>query len=116
MRINGMQSMFLNCFSLPCYRYGIIRDILQNHLLQVMTLLTCEPPTTLEGEGAGNAIRDAKVHVLRSMPEIELEDCVLGQYDGYSDDDTIQNKDTNCPTYAALKCFIHIFVFNKFPF
>ncbi|KAL3939610.1 MAG: hypothetical protein SGARI_001309, partial [Bacillariaceae sp.] len=88
-------------------KYGIIRDILQNHLLQVMTLLTCEPPTTLEGDGAGNAIRDAKVHVLKCVPEIELEDCVLGQYEGYSDDPTIENKDTNTPTFAVIRLRIN---------
>jgi 6-phosphogluconate dehydrogenase len=89
------------------FRYGIIRDILQNHLLQVMTLLTCEPPTTLEGAGAGNAIRDAKVHVLNCIPEIELEDCVLGQYDGYADDPTIKDKDTNTPTFAMIRLRIN---------
>jgi 6-phosphogluconate dehydrogenase len=88
-------------------RYGIIRDILQNHLLQVMTLLTCEPPITLEGKGAGNAIRDAKVHVLKSIPSIELEDCVLGQYEGYADDPTIENKDTNTPTFAVIRLRIN---------
>ncbi|KAG7347829.1 6-phosphogluconate dehydrogenase [Nitzschia inconspicua] len=88
-------------------KYGIIRDILQNHLLQVMTLLTCEPPTTLEGNGAGNAIRDAKVHVLKSIPPIELEDCILGQYEGYADDPTIENKDTNTPTFAVIRLKIN---------
>lgn len=88
-------------------KYGIIRDILQNHLLQVLTLLCMEPPTVVEGEGAGKAIRDAKVAVLNSMPEIQLEDCVLGQYEGYSDDETIENSDTNCPTFAAIRLKIN---------
>ena len=61
-----------------CKRNGIIRDILQNHLLQVLTLLCCEPPTVAQGPHAANAIRDAKVHVLNCIPPIELEDCVLG--------------------------------------
>eukprot|EP00529_Nitzschia_sp_RCC80_P003578 CAMPEP_0113477456 /NCGR_PEP_ID=MMETSP0014_2-20120614/20214_1 /TAXON_ID=2857 /ORGANISM="Nitzschia sp." /LENGTH=1047 /DNA_ID=CAMNT_0000370545 /DNA_START=30 /DNA_END=3173 /DNA_ORIENTATION=- /assembly_acc=CAM_ASM_000159 len=88
-------------------KYGIIRDILQNHLLQVMTLLTCEPPTTAEGPRAGNAIRDAKVHVLNSVPPIKIEDCVLGQYEGYADDPTIDNKDTNTPTFAVIRLRIN---------
>ena len=88
-------------------KYGIIRDILQNHLLQVLTLLCMEPPVTLEGPGSGKAIRDAKVAVLNSMPPFELEDCVLGQYEGYSDDPTIENKDTNCPTFACIKLKIN---------
>lgn len=88
-------------------QYGIIRDILQNHLLQVLTLLTMETPSILEGPGAGKAIRDAKVAVLNAMPPIELEDCILGQYEGYSDDPTIENKDTNCPTFAVMKLKIN---------
>ena len=63
-------------------------------MLQVLTLLCCEPPTVAQGPEAGNAIRDAKVHVLNCIPPIELEDCILGQYEGYADDPTIKNKDT----------------------
>lgn len=88
-------------------KYGIIRDILQNHLLQVMTLLTCEPPTTAQGPRAGNAIRDAKAHLLNSVTPIELEDCILGQYEGYADDETITNKDTNTPTFAVVRLRIN---------
>mmetsp|Transcript_11402 Transcript_11402/g.18907 ORF Transcript_11402/g.18907 Transcript_11402/m.18907 type:complete len:1073 (-) Transcript_11402:81-3299(-) len=88
-------------------QYGIIRDILQNHLLQVLTLLTMETPSILEGPGAGKAIRDAKVAVLNAIPPIELDDCILGQYEGYADDPTIENKDTNCPTFALIKLKIN---------
>ena len=76
-------------------KYGIIRDILQNHLLQVMTLLAMETPTKLEGDGASNAIRNAKVAVLQAIEPIREEDVVLGQYEGYADDPTIENKETN---------------------
>ena len=65
-------------------KYGIIRDILQNHLLQVLTLLAMETPSHLEGPKAGKAIRDAKVAVLNAIDEIELDDVVLGQYEGYA--------------------------------
>ena len=60
-------------------KYGIIRDILQNHLLQVLTLLAMETPTVLEGPGASKAIRDAKVAVLNAIEPIRLEDVVLGK-------------------------------------
>ena len=53
------------------------------------------------------AIRDAKVQVLNSIPPIELEDCVLGQYEGYADDPTIENKDTTTPTFAAIRLKIN---------
>ncbi|KAI2511017.1 Glucose-6-phosphate 1-dehydrogenase [Fragilaria crotonensis] len=87
--------------------YGIIRDILQNHLLQVLVLLAMDAPVVADDVNAGDRVRDAKYKVLRSIPEIELSDCLLGQYEGYSDDKTIANKDTNCPTYAAIRCFVH---------
>jgi len=84
-------------------KYGIIRDILQNHLLQVLTLVAMEAPTYLDGPLSGKAVRDAKVAVLNAISEITLDDAVLGQYEGYADDPTIENKDTNCPTFAMLR-------------
>jgi len=63
-------------------QYGIIRDIIQNHLLQVLTLLAMEAPSQIEGHNAGEHIRDAKVQVLDNMPAITLSNCLLGQYEG----------------------------------
>jgi glucose-6-phosphate 1-dehydrogenase len=83
--------------------FGIIRDILQNHLLQVLTLFAMEPPVSDDAR----AIRDAKVEVLQNMDVLSLEDALLGQYDGYVDDPTIENKETNCPTYALIRCSVH---------
>eukprot|EP00816_Leptocylindrus_hargravesii_P006938 CAMPEP_0196818024 /NCGR_PEP_ID=MMETSP1362-20130617/63675_1 /TAXON_ID=163516 /ORGANISM="Leptocylindrus danicus, Strain CCMP1856" /LENGTH=524 /DNA_ID=CAMNT_0042195933 /DNA_START=105 /DNA_END=1679 /DNA_ORIENTATION=- len=83
-------------------KFGIIRDIIQNHLVQVLCLLVMEPPTKVEGEGAGDHIRDAKVAALKSILPPTLDDCVLGQYDGYLDDPTISNKESNTPTFAAV--------------
>lgn len=79
--------------------YGIIRDILQNHLLQVLTLVAMEQPN----EWTSDEIRNAKVDVLKAMPRIELHDCLLGQYNGYKDDPTIENRDTVSPTYACIR-------------
>ena len=86
---------------------GIIRDVLQNHLMQMLTLMAMEPPSTVQGPSAGKAIRDAKVAVLNAMPAIKIEDCVLGQYEGYADDPTIENKETNTPTFAVLKLYVN---------
>lgn len=69
--------------------------------------MTMEAPVTVQGKGAGKAIRDAKVAVLNSMCPIELEDCILGQYEGYADDPTISNKDTNTPTFATMRLKIN---------
>lgn len=87
--------------------YGIIRDIVQNHLLQVLTLLAMEPPTKADGPESGESIRNAKVNVLHAIPPITLDECFLGQYEGYTDDETIKNKDSNTPTFVVIRCFIH---------
>lgn len=85
---------------------------MQNHLLQVLTLFAMEPPKNEDAD----SIRDAKVEVLKNMEVLSLQDCLLGQYDGYSDDPTITNKDTNCPTYAAIRCKINTPRWKGVPF
>jgi len=87
--------------------YGIIRDIVQNHLLQVLTLLAMEAPTKADGPSAGETIRNAKVQVLNAIPPITMDECFLGQYEGYTDDETITNKDSNTATFVAIRCFVH---------
>ena len=81
-------------------------------MLQVLTLFAMEPPESDDAD----AVRDAKVEVLKHMDVISLEDCLLGQYDGYADDPTIENKETNCPTYAAMRCWIHTPRWEGVPF
>lgn len=92
-------------------QYGIIRDVIQNHLMQVLTLLAMEPPPLTE-----DGIRDAKVQVLQSIPPITLSDCLLGQYEGYLDDPTITNKSSNSPTFAAIRCFVNTPRWKNVPF
>ena len=61
--------------------FGIIRDIMQNHLLQILCLTAMEkPPSTSPDD-----IRDEKVKVLKSIPAIIMEDTILGQYVGNPD-------------------------------
>jgi len=88
-------------------KYGIIRDIIQNHLMQLLTLLAMESPTKADGPGSGESIRDAKVQVLKAILPVTMDDCLLGQYEGYTDDPTIANKDSNTPTYAAICCYVN---------
>lgn len=66
--------------------YGIIRDVMQNHLLQLLTLVLMEAPASLDPED----VRDEKVKVLKQFRPVTREDCVVGQYDGYQDDPAIQ--------------------------
>ena len=89
--------------------FGIIRDVMQNHLLQVLTILAMEPPLS----GSSEDIRDEKVRVLRIMPQIKPQDVIIGQYgkslDGnkpaYKEDKTVP-KDSRAPTFCALVAFV----------
>jgi len=88
-------------------QFGIIRDVIQNHLIQVMALIAMEKPVSLSADD----IRDEKVKVLRSIPPVTVQDCVLGQYTagngmpGYLDDEGVP-KDSVTPTFAM--CVLHI--------
>ncbi|CAN1321777.1 Glucose-6-phosphate 1-dehydrogenase 6, cytoplasmic [Linum perenne] len=95
--------------------YGIIRDIIQNHLLQVLCLVAMEKPVSLKPEH----IRDEKVkvcvfqipmrkksQVLQSVLPIKDDEVVLGQYNGYRDDPTVPDH-SNTPTFATVVLRIH---------
>jgi len=82
--------------------YGIIRDIIQNHLLQVLCLVAMEKPVSLKPEH----IRDEKVKVLQSVLPIKDEEVILGQYEGYRDDPTVPDQ-SNTPTFATVVLRIH---------
>ena len=91
---------------------GIIRDICQNHLLQVLTLIAMELPEKL----TASAIRDAKVEVLKNMPVLSPEDVLHGQYIGYKDDDTIENLETTTPTYVCMRSWVNTPTWEGVPF
>jgi len=82
--------------------YGIIRDVMQNHLMQILALISMEPPTSLSAED----IRSEKVKVLRSIEPVTRENIVIGQYKGkgdqpgYREDRTVP-EDSLTPTFAA---------------
>ncbi len=85
-------------------QFGIIRDVMQNHLLQIMALVAMEPPVSTQAED----VRDEKVKVLRCCKPIQMKDLVIGQFGrdpsgkipGYLDDPTVP-KDSLCPTFAT---------------
>ncbi|XP_042981341.1 glucose-6-phosphate 1-dehydrogenase, chloroplastic-like isoform X2 [Carya illinoinensis] len=101
--------------------YGIIRDIMQNHLLQILALFAMETPVSLDAED----IRNEKVKVLRSMRPLQLENVVVGQYKShtkggvtypaYTDDKTVP-KDSLTPTFAAAAVFIDNARWDGVPF
>ncbi|KAF9915437.1 Glucose-6-phosphate 1-dehydrogenase [Lobosporangium transversale] len=90
--------------------FGVIRDVMQNHMLQILTLVAMEPPVSLDAED----VRDEKVKVLRFIPPIQKDDILLGQYTasedgkepGYLDDEAVPN-DSKTPTYAAATIYIN---------
>ncbi|XP_072064241.1 glucose-6-phosphate 1-dehydrogenase, cytoplasmic isoform-like [Arachis hypogaea] len=92
-------------------QYGIIRDIIQNHLLQVLCLVAMERPVSLNPEH----IQDERVKVLESVVPIGDNKVVLGQYEGYRDDPTVPN-DSNTPTFAAVILCIHNEKWKGVPF
>jgi glucose-6-phosphate 1-dehydrogenase len=57
--------------------YGVVRDVMQNHLLQILALTAMEPPAAFDSQH----IRDEKVRLLRCIPPLSQGDIVLGQYD-----------------------------------
>ena len=88
---------------------GIIRDVMQNHIIQMLTLVAMERPISLEAED----VRDEKVKVLKCMRPLVMENVVLGQYQanpdsgkpGYRDDDSVP-AGSNCPTFASAVVFV----------
>jgi len=80
---------------------GAVRDIIQNHELQLLALVTMEPPTTFDAE----YVRRAKRAALRAMSPINPNSAVRGQYLGYLDEDAVAN-DSRRETYAAVRISI----------
>jgi glucose-6-phosphate 1-dehydrogenase len=80
---------------------GATRDVLQNHILQVLTMLTMEPPIDMDSE----AMQNEKIKVLTAIRDINKNDVVRGQFDGYLDEPGVaENSDTD--TFVAMKVFI----------
>ena len=80
---------------------GAVRDIIQNHMLQLLALVTMEPPTTFDAE----YVRRAKRAALRAMSPINPGLAVRGQYIGYLDEEAVAN-DSRRETYVALRVSI----------
>ena len=76
---------------------GAIRDVVQNHLLQVVGFLTMEPPTNLYPD----ALRDEQVKVFRSIPPIQTSEVVRGQFTGYRNEPGVA-PDSKVETFAAV--------------
>ncbi len=90
---------------------GAIRDVVQNHMLQVVSLLAMEPPLTTYHE----AIRDEQVKVFRSLRPLDPVDLVRGQYRGYRSEPDVA-PDSTVETFAALRLHVDSWRWDGVPF
>ena len=80
---------------------GALRDVLQNHLLQIVALLAMEPPVSVESD----ALQDEKVKVFKQIESVDPAEVVRGQYCGYLDEPGVA-AESDTETFVALKLFI----------
>jgi glucose-6-phosphate 1-dehydrogenase len=90
---------------------GVVCDMFQNHLLQLLSLVAMEPPSSFNAD----AVRNEKAKVLESIRPINLSDTVRGQYEGYCDVEGVA-PGSQTPTYAALKLYIDNWRWKGVPF
>ena len=90
---------------------GTIRDVVQNHLFQVLANLAMEPPARTDSE----SMRDEKVKVLKAMAPIEPGNLVRGQFDGYRKEPGVA-PDSAMETFAAMKLEIDNWRWQGVPF
>ena len=90
---------------------GAVRDVVQNHLLQVLTNIAMEPPPGLDAE----MLRDEKAKVLKGIRPLAPGDVVRGQFRGYRDEPGVA-PDSSVETYVALKLEINSWRWKGVPF
>ena len=90
---------------------GVLRDMFQNHLFQLLALVAMEPPASFQADH----LRNEKAKVFDSIRPILLSDTVRGQYRGYCDLENVAPR-SQTPTYAALKLFIDNWRWKGIPF
>jgi glucose-6-phosphate 1-dehydrogenase len=90
---------------------GAIRDVVQNHLFQVLANLAMEPPARTDSE----SMRDEKVKVLKAIPPLEEKDLVRGQFRGYKQEAGVA-PNSRVETFAALRLWINSWRWQGVPF
>src|SRR5215472_1543556 len=92
-------------------RTGTVRDVIQNHIFQILSNLAMEPPVRTDSE----SIRDEKVKVLKAIPPIDEKCIVRGQFRGYRDEKGVA-PDSRTETFAALKLEVNSWRWRGVPF
>jgi glucose-6-phosphate 1-dehydrogenase len=90
---------------------GTIRDVVQNHLFQILCNVAMEPPVRTDSE----TIRDEKVKVLKAIPSLEANDLVRGQFQGYLQEKGV-TPDSKVETFAALRLEVDSWRWKGVPF
>ena len=90
---------------------GVLRDMFQNHLMQLLALTTMEPPISLDADHQ----RDEKSKVINAIRPIKISDTVRAQYDGYLESEGVADG-SKTATYAAIKLFIDNWRWQGVPF
>ena len=90
---------------------GIVRDMVQNHVLQVLSLVAMEPPVPNDLE----SIHDKKLEIFKSLEPLLPEDFVFGQYDGYRNEPKV-DPNSATPTFVALRWHINNWRWRGVPF
>src|SRR5580658_2389112 len=90
---------------------GTVRDVIQNHIFQVLTNLAMEPPVRTDSE----SIRDEKVKVLKAIPPLDANSIVRGQFRGYKAEKGVA-PDSKMETFAALRLEINSWRWQGVPF
>lgn len=90
---------------------GTLRDIVQNHLFQLLALIAMEPPVEFKAD----YVRDEKVKVFKSIKPIHPDQVVRGQYVGYRNEENV-DPDSNVETFVALKTYVDNWRWAGVPF
>jgi glucose-6-phosphate 1-dehydrogenase len=90
---------------------GTIRDVVQNHLFQILTNLAMEPPVRTDSE----SMRDEKVKVLKAIPPLDVKNLVRGQFRGYRKERGVA-PDSQVETFAALRLDVNSWRWQGVPF
>ena len=100
---------------------GVVRDVVQNHMFQLLAVIAMEPPAVFDAEG----FRNEKAKVLRAIPPVRPKDAVRGQYrpgrvrgervPGYREEDGVDPHSAT-PTYAAMRLGIESWRWAGVPF